>query len=708
MTLDLFSLAWPAEGLDEAVERLARASGLAQRAGAAHAIAVDVADDVHAVGRAIESVVSAHGLEVEPCSIEYRNADRLRTPILIRITARDGADEPRLLAVVRSTRRHIAVLGSDHRLHRLDRGAVAAWLREPLAAAHAEGVDHVLDAAAIAADRRHAVRASLLLEQLAEKPVADAWRLSIEPGVSFSRQLRSAGALTRLAGVAALHAVQFGLWLAAWWLVGKGALAGRVDWGWLGAWVLLLATIVPMQLWTSWAQGTLAIAVGRLLKQRLLTGALRLDPERVRTEGTGQLLGRAIESEAVETLAIGGGLQGLLALVELAFAALVLSAGATPVLHVVLLVLITAAAIALAAVYQTRARDWAASRLAMTHDLVERIAGHRTRLAQERRERWHDEEDRSLDDYLHRSTRMDSLAPLFTSVLPRAWSALAIGFLAGSFVSGDGSSTSLAVSVGGILVGALALRHLGDGLVALIGAAVAWRQARLLFDAANADDTHARRADADALGGPATGQNVIDARDLAFRYPSRSEPVLAGCSLRAAAGDRILLEGRSGGGKSTFGAVLAGLRVPQSGLLLVNGIDRATLGPHGWRRRIVAAPQFHENHVLTETFAFNLLMGRRWPPAQGDMTDAETICRELGLGDLLTRMPAGLLQLVGESGWQLSHGERSRLFMARALLQGGDVMIFDESFAALDPENLRQTLECVLHRAPTLLVIAHP
>ena len=71
-------------------------------------------------------------------------------------------------------------------------------------------------------------------------------------------------------------------------------------------------------------------------------------------------------------------------------------------------------------------------------------------------------------------------------------------------------------------------------------------------------------------------------------------------------------------------------------------------------------------------------------------------------------MPAGLLQLVGEGGWQLSHGERSRLFMARALLQGGDVMILDESFAALDPENLRETLDCVLRRAPTLLVIAHP
>jgi ATP-binding cassette subfamily B protein len=71
-------------------------------------------------------------------------------------------------------------------------------------------------------------------------------------------------------------------------------------------------------------------------------------------------------------------------------------------------------------------------------------------------------------------------------------------------------------------------------------------------------------------------------------------------------------------------------------------------------------------------------------------------------------MPAGLQQMVGETGWQLSHGERSRLFMARALLQGADLVVLDESFAALDPETLQRCLACVLRRARTVLVIAHP
>jgi ATP-binding cassette subfamily B protein len=65
-------------------------------------------------------------------------------------------------------------------------------------------------------------------------------------------------------------------------------------------------------------------------------------------------------------------------------------------------------------------------------------------------------------------------------------------------------------------------------------------------------------------------------------------------------------------------------------------------------------------------------------------------------------------QLVGETGWQLSHGERSRLYIARALLQGAPILILDESFAALDPETLQRVHQCVLDHAPTLMVIAHP
>ena len=102
------------------------------------------------------------------------------------------------------------------------------------------------------------------------------------------------------------------------------------------------------------------------------------------------------------------------------------------------------------------------------------------------------------------------------------------------------------------------------------------------------------------------------------------------------------------------------------------------------------------NHVFSATVAFNLLLGRCWPPRSEDLAQAEALCRALGLGTLLDRMPAGLLQIVGETGWQLSQGERSRFFIARTLPHSADCLILDESFAALDPETLHQAMPCVL------------
>jgi ATP-binding cassette subfamily B protein len=235
----------------------------------------------------------------------------------------------------------------------------------------------------------------------------------------------------------------------------------------------------------------------------------------------------------------------------------------------------------------------------------------------------------------------------------------------------------------------------------LAGAAVAWERTSVLFNAAAFEEAPGR-AHEDQPNAP-----LIEARDLVFRYNDRAEPVLRGVNLRIDTGNRVVLEGMSGGGKSTLVSVLAGVREPSSGRVLMHGLDRTALGAADWRKRLAAAPQFHENHVLAETFAFNLFLGRHSVLERADFDEAQEICSELGLDAVLDRMPAGMLQMVGETGWQLSHGERSRLYIARALLQNADLVVLDESFAALDPENLKRAVECVVKRARTLLVIAH-
>jgi ATP-binding cassette subfamily B protein len=119
------------------------------------------------------------------------------------------------------------------------------------------------------------------------------------------------------------------------------------------------------------------------------------------------------------------------------------------------------------------------------------------------------------------------------------------------------------------------------------------------------------------------------------------------------------------------------------------------------------APQFYANHIFSASLAYNLLLGRAWPASADELDAAEAVCREVGLGPLLDRMPLGLDQPVGETGWQLSHGERARVFLARVLLQEPAMMILDETFAALDPETVSLAMESVLSRPSAVVVIAH-
>jgi ABC-type bacteriocin/lantibiotic exporter with double-glycine peptidase domain len=204
------------------------------------------------------------------------------------------------------------------------------------------------------------------------------------------------------------------------------------------------------------------------------------------------------------------------------------------------------------------------------------------------------------------------------------------------------------------------------------------------------------------------GLPLVHASSITYRHARRDAPAVDDVDLRVARGDRILLRGPSGSGKSTLSALLSGVRPLQSGLLFFRGLDLPTVGLENWRRRVLLAPQFHANHVFIGTLAYNLLLGRAWPPSAADRREALDVCRALGLGALIDRMPLGLEQPVGETGWQLSHGERTRVFLARSILQKPALMILDETFAALDATTVALSMGYVLERQETLLVVAHP
>ena len=449
-----------------------------------------------------------------------------------------------------------------------------------------------------------------------------------------------------------------------------------------------------------------------MLRDRLLHGLLALDTESTRAEGHGQLLGRVVETEALESLALGGGLMAAVGAFELVTAAVVLALGIAAVWQLPLLGAVCLVGAVVAAAFTARSRAGQPSGIALTHDLVERMVGQRTLVAQQAAPLRHVEQEAALVRYAGTGRALDGAVALLASVDParlvdrggrRAGALARVGRRAARARSppawaGRCSPTAPCASSRRRFPRSARRRSRGARCATMFAGGGPRR----------------RRVPRRPLPPPATRSTtsvapLISARDLSFRYPGRGEPVLTGCALDIRRGDRVLLEGPSGGGKSTLGALLVGLRVPDTRPADVRGRRSArrsacSAGAAGWARRRSST----RTTSSRQTFLFNLLLGRAWPPRREDIAEAEAVLRELDLGPLLARMPSGMEQLVGDSGWQLSHGERSRLFIARSLLQPLDVRVLDESFAALDPETLERALACVLKRAETVVVIAHP
>jgi ATP-binding cassette, subfamily B, bacterial len=693
------ALYWPMSRSAEGLELLARAAKLPL-----HLSQAAVRDGRGPLNEPLSRTAARMGLEAEAVNASFAEIPgllRSAGPAALRV----GVDA--LVFIVRGGGRRVTIVRPDHRTVTVPLSvlthALGAAEQEPLVAE----TERLVDDIGVPAGRRGKIVRALLAERTRARRLEAGWLIRVPIGTSLRSQLSASGARRQALLLTLIHAAQYVATLAAWWLLGRAALLGHLDASWLAAWALALFTIIPLQVTALWLQGRLAIGAGALLKQRLLAGAFRLNPEEIRREGAGQLLGRVIEAEAVESLALGGGLTAGLAALELVLAAGVLAL-ASPGLSF-LLVIWTVLSAALAWRYFRRRSAWVQQRISLTHDLIERMLGHRTRLAQQSRERWHDGEDEALDRYLQSSVLMDRAAVRLLAFVPRGWMLVGLCGLTPLFVGGRSTGT-LAVAAGGILLGYRALDRLTNGLWSLTGAAIAWQQTAPVFQAAGrtAQGQGLDAAAASTQTETALNTPVLEATDLRFTHQGRADAVLQGCSLTLARGERLILRGESGGGKSTLAALLSGLRTPQSGLLLLNGLDAHTHGPDGWRRRVVLVPQFHENHLVLGTVAFNTLMGSEWPPAAEDFGRAETLLRELGLGATLDRMPSGVLQTIGETGWQLSHGERSRIYLARALLQNPEVLILDESFAQLDPETMSLALDAVVSRASTVVLIAHP
>lgn len=199
---------------------------------------------------------------------------------------------------------------------------------------------------------------------------------------------------------------------------------------------------------------------------------------------------------------------------------------------------------------------------------------------------------------------------------------------------------------------------------------------------------------------PARGEVRLEA--VRFRH-RRDVPLLEGVDLAVEPGETVGIVAASGGGKSTLASLLPRLLDPQSGRVLLDGVDLRDLALADLRREVSVVEQ--EPVLFGESLAENVRFGT-WDATDAEVAEALSLC---GLADLAASLPRGPSTPLLEAGRDLSGGERQRIALARAVLRDPAVLVLDEATSALDGEAEAALLDRLapwLSRR-TVIVMAH-
>ena len=197
------------------------------------------------------------------------------------------------------------------------------------------------------------------------------------------------------------------------------------------------------------------------------------------------------------------------------------------------------------------------------------------------------------------------------------------------------------------------------------------------------------------------GDVVFD--HVTFRYRIDGPEVLHDVSFRAPAGQVIGVVGPSGSGKSTLAKLIQRLYVPESGRVIVDGIDLNVVDPAWLRRQVGVVLQ--ENVLFNRSVRDNIALADLAMPIERIIAAAQLA----GAHEFILELPKGYDTILGERGSSLSGGQRQRVAIARALVMNPRILIFDEATSALDYESERiiQQNMALIAKGRTVFIIAH-
>lgn len=217
-------------------------------------------------------------------------------------------------------------------------------------------------------------------------------------------------------------------------------------------------------------------------------------------------------------------------------------------------------------------------------------------------------------------------------------------------------------------------------------------------------ETPAIQAPADPKPLPAVAKGAIVFENVSFSYPARPDrAAVHGLSFQVMPGETVAIVGPSGAGKSTVFSLILRFYDPETGKILIDGVDVREADPVAVRQRIAIVPQ--DVTIFAASARDNIGFGR---PGASE-AEIEAAAKDALADEFILRLENGYDSQVGERGVTLSGGQRQRVAIARAILRDAPILLLDEATSALDAESetLVQTALERLMQGRTTIVIAH-
>lgn len=546
-------------------------------------------------------------------------------------------------------------------------------------------------------------RELLMQQQFEQQPITQLWGLRPHSCHGLKVAAHHAHLGLFAAGFMTAHLLQRLVLIASLGLLGYAITQGVWTVSVITTWLLLMLSHWGLGALGSVCQMQLNIRTGMMIKRQLLYSALHLPSEALAKKGPAQILGQAMEAAGLHTNALAGVFSAINAVLDISIAlviALLMKHWAIAMLLIIFVAISSYPIMQFIRAYGA----WARERVRLSHLTIEHMQGNRTRLLQSGPDRWHKEEERRLHNYWLASVRVDQFSLWLQTIIPSLWLILGCGLLCAAIFFATTPLLSLASLLGVVLLAWQAWNGIAESSQQL---ALTWHSYQQVLALLNQSVPAQQVAAAQQSHQENTALATLEASQLNFGY-SPVRPIIRNLNLHLRQGKQYLLQGESGSGKSTLLGALAGQIKSQHGWLLLNDRDLSTWGSHYWRKKICWVPQFHDNYIFSGSLLYNLLLGRNWPPTQQDIADALAVCDALGLLPVIRKMPAGILQPIGEMGWQLSHGEASRVYLARALIQKPDFLLLDECLGALDASTSLKILDYLQRQRAATLLCMHP